>query len=53
MLLLRRGRVVAAGPLESTLTEATLSETFAMHLQLKESDGRWNARRRVPAHRVM
>jgi iron complex transport system ATP-binding protein len=53
VLLLRRGRVVAAGPLESTLTEATLSETFAMHLQLKESDGRWHARRRVPAHRVM
>jgi iron complex transport system ATP-binding protein len=53
VLLLRRGRVVAAGPLESTLTEATLSDTFAMHLQLKESDGRWHARRRVPAHRVM
>jgi iron complex transport system ATP-binding protein len=53
VLLLRGGRVVAAGPLESTLTEATLSETFAMHLELKESDGRWHARRRVPAHRVM
>src|SRR5918999_2507582 len=49
VLLLRAGEVVAAGPLESTLTEATLSETFAMHLQLKESDGRWHARRRVPA----
>ena len=53
VLLLRRGRVVAAGPLESTLTEATLSDAFAMHLQLKESDGRWHARRRVPAHRVL
>ena len=53
VLLMRRGRVVAAGPLESTLTEATLSHTFAMHLQLKESDGRWHARRRVPAHRVV
>ena len=27
-LLLRDGEVVAAGPLEETLTEATLSETF-------------------------
>jgi iron complex transport system ATP-binding protein len=53
VLLLRAGGVVAAGPLETTLNEETLSETFAMHLQLKESDGRWHARRRVPAHRVM
>jgi iron complex transport system ATP-binding protein len=53
VLLLRGGRVVARGPLESTLTESTLSETFAMPLELKESEGRWHARRRVPAHRVM
>ena len=53
VMLLRGGGVVAAGPLETTLTEESLSETFAMHLQLKESDGRWHARRRVPAHRVM
>jgi iron complex transport system ATP-binding protein len=53
LLLLRDGAVVASGPLESTLTEQTLSETFAMHLQLAESNGRWHARRRVPAHRVI
>ncbi|HEX2174334.1 MAG TPA: ABC transporter ATP-binding protein [Nocardioidaceae bacterium] len=53
VMLLRAGAVVASGPLEYTLTEQTLSETFAMHLELKESDGRWHARRRVPAHRVM
>jgi iron complex transport system ATP-binding protein len=53
VLLMRGGAVVAAGPLETTLSEETLSETFAMHLQLKESEGRWHARRRVPAHRIM
>ena len=53
VLLLRGGAVVAAGPLESTLTERALSKTFAMHLELAESNGRWHARRRVPAHRVI
>ncbi|MDQ4007831.1 MAG: ABC transporter ATP-binding protein [Actinomycetota bacterium] len=53
VMLMRAGAVVAAGPLETTLTETTLSDTFAMHLELKESDGRWHARRRFPAHRVM
>jgi iron complex transport system ATP-binding protein len=53
LMLLRGGSVVASGPLESTLTEQALSDTFAMHLQLSESDGRWHARRRVPAHRVI
>ena len=52
-LLLRGGRVVAAGPMESTLNEQTLSQTFGMHLQLAESNGRWHARRRLPAHRVI
>ncbi|MGN6131420.1 MAG: ABC transporter ATP-binding protein [Nocardioidaceae bacterium] len=46
-LLLRGGRVVAAGPLERVLTEEVLSETFGMPLQLSHSDGRWAARRRV------
>ncbi len=45
-LLLRRGRVVAAGPLERVLTEPVLSETFGMPLQLTHQDGRWAARRR-------
>ena len=34
-----RGRVVAAGPLEETLTEEALTETFGLPLQLS-SDGR-------------
>jgi iron complex transport system ATP-binding protein len=53
LLLMRGGAVVASGPLESTLTEETLSETFGMHLELAASNGRWHARRRVPAHRVL
>ncbi len=47
VLLLRGGRVVAAGPLERVLTEQVLSETFGMPLQLTHQDGRWAARRRV------
>jgi len=50
-LLLRHGRLVAAGPLEQVLTEDALSATFGMPLQLAHSDGRWAARRRA-RHRV-
>ncbi len=44
-LLLRAGRVVAAGPLEHVLTEEIVSATFGMPLQLSHEDGRWAARR--------
>ncbi|MGZ4436718.1 MAG: ABC transporter ATP-binding protein [Nocardioidaceae bacterium] len=46
-LLLRRGAVVAAGPMEQVLTEEIVSRTFGMPLQLHHEDGRWSARRRV------
>jgi iron complex transport system ATP-binding protein len=46
-MLLRQGRVVAAGPLEHVLTEEIVSTTFGMPLQLTHEDGRWAARRRV------
>ncbi|NPC96329.1 ABC transporter ATP-binding protein [Nocardioides sp. zg-DK7169] len=46
-LLLRKGAVVAAGPIEETLTEANLSSTFGMPLSLAHEDGRWAARRAV------
>ncbi|WP_166138242.1 ABC transporter ATP-binding protein [Nocardioides ochotonae] len=46
-LLLRDGAVVAAGPLEETLTEENLSATFGMPLTLGHEDGRWTARRAV------
>lgn len=44
VLLLRSGRVVAAGPLERTLTDENLSATFGMPLSLSHSNGRWSAR---------
>ncbi|HEX4976600.1 MAG TPA: ABC transporter ATP-binding protein [Nocardioides sp.] len=50
-LLLRAGRVVAAGPLEHVMTEEIVSTTFGMTLQLTHEDDRWAARRRV-RHRV-
>ncbi|MEO5710236.1 MAG: ABC transporter ATP-binding protein [Nocardioidaceae bacterium] len=45
-LLLREGRVVAAGPLERVLTEEIVSTTFGMAMTLRHEDGRWAARRR-------
>ena len=45
VLLLREGRVVAAGPMEEVLTEQHLEETFAMPLVLTRTGGRWAARR--------
>ncbi len=45
-LLLRAGQVTAAGPLESTLTEESLSHTFGLALRLSRADGRYAARRR-------
>jgi iron complex transport system ATP-binding protein len=43
-LLLADGRIVAAGPIATTLTSATLSQTFGMDLVLRSDDGRWSAR---------
>ena len=46
-LLLRQGRVTAAGLLDDVLTEANLSATFGMPLAISQEDGRWAARRRT------
>jgi iron complex transport system ATP-binding protein len=43
-LLLRGGRVVAQGPLEYVLTDATLSECFGLPLVLDRNGSRWAAR---------
>ncbi len=43
-LILAEGRVLASGPLTSTLTDEVLSECFAMPLQLSRRGGRWSAR---------
>lgn len=42
-LLLRDGKVVAAGPLEPTLTDANLSETFGLPLRVERRGDRWTA----------
>ena len=44
ILMLREGRVVAAGPIESTLTAENLSETFGVTLELDRHGARWSAR---------
>jgi iron complex transport system ATP-binding protein len=44
VLLLRGGRVVAAGPLVQALTAATLSQAFGLPLALDSRDGRFAAR---------
>ena len=49
VLLLRGGRVVAAGPLATTLRAETLSETFGLTLVLEAVEGRWTCRARSPA----
>ncbi len=43
-LLLRAGRVVAAGPLESTLTGERLGRCFGLPLTVERYGGRWAAR---------
>ena len=43
-MLLKRGEVVAAGPVEQTLTAENLSTTFELPLDLSRTDGRWAAR---------
>ena len=44
VLLLREGRIVAAGPLEVTLTAENLSATFGLPLIVERHGGRWSAR---------
>ncbi|MGI5119736.1 ABC transporter ATP-binding protein [Marinactinospora thermotolerans] len=43
-LLLREGRVVAAGPLEYVMTADNLSETFGLPLKVERVGDRWSAR---------
>lgn len=44
VLLMREGRIVAAGPVAETLTADALSETFGMPIALTSEDGRYAAR---------
>ena len=43
-MLLRKGAVVASGPLEETLTPQNLSTTFGLPLVVERHAGRWTAR---------
>ncbi len=43
VLLLRAGRVVAAGALDQTLTEQNLATTFGRGIQLSKASGLWSA----------
>ena len=45
-LLLRRGRIVAAGPITEVLSDDTLSATFDLPLEVTQSGNRWSARLR-------
>jgi iron complex transport system ATP-binding protein len=44
VLLLREGRVVAAGPIADALTSDSLSACFGLPLDLSGTDGRWTCR---------
>lgn len=46
VLLLRDGRVVAAGPIEEELNAGTLSATFGLPLVVEHAGGRWGCRAR-------
>jgi iron complex transport system ATP-binding protein len=50
-LLLRAGQVVAAGPVEQTLTAPALSHCFGLSLQVGRTQGRWSARAAQPEGR--
>ncbi len=43
-MLLRQGSVVAAGPIQEVLTDANLTATFDLPLQVEFRNGRWAAR---------
>lgn len=51
-LLIRRGRVSSAGPVDQVLTDASLSECFERDLEIHRVNDRWTAHaRRTPEHR--
>ena len=45
-VLLRAGRVLAAGPVDEVLQDGPLSDCFAAPLSVRREDGRWTARGR-------
>jgi iron complex transport system ATP-binding protein len=51
VLMMREGRIVAAGPLEITLTANNLSRTFGLPLVVERHGERWSARAETQATR--
>ncbi|UUI67286.1 ABC transporter ATP-binding protein [Aeromicrobium duanguangcaii] len=51
-LLLSAGRVVAAGPIEDTLTSQNLTTAFRQRLEVSHDAGRYSARRPPARHRA-
>ncbi|HUH17556.1 MAG TPA: ATP-binding cassette domain-containing protein [Methylomirabilota bacterium] len=49
-LLLRDGRIIAAGPLDEVLTDETLSAGFGVPLRVSRIDGRFSARGHEEPH---
>ena len=43
LMLLKEGRIVAAGPIEETLTAEALAETFGIEVDLQRANGRFAA----------
>lgn len=50
IMMLSSGQVVAAGPIEETMTEDNLARTFGMPFVLRKEAGRYSARRRIRRH---
>lgn len=50
IMMISRGQVVAAGPIEETMTEDNLARTFGMPFVLRKEAGRYAARRRIRRH---
>jgi iron complex transport system ATP-binding protein len=50
-LVLRDGRVVAAGPVTSVLRDDVLTSAYGIPVEVEGRDGRWTARMRRPATR--
>ena len=52
VLIMRGGRIVAGGPIDTTLTAQNLGAAFGMRLDLNQADGRYTARRAAYGHRA-
>ena len=47
VLLLRRGKAIASGPVEQVISSVTLSATYGVPVVVHQNDGRWFATARL------